>query len=121
VNNFMSPHMMVTIVFAEKGPDSTTDLSPIQQPYRSVHDWGVYRRNLRKMQGRGRHHLVRTLGELLFRNGTGGYLIVANDFSVLHSLPEPPHGKGRGLSQYSAILQNEASVLASGTVLRCEA
>jgi len=89
VNNFISPHMMVTIVFAQKGPDSTTDVSPIQQPYRSASDWEIYRGSLRKMQRSARHHLVRTLGELQFREGTGGYLIMAEDFSTLDRLPEP--------------------------------
>jgi hypothetical protein len=40
------PHSMATLVFAEKGPDTTTDLLPIQFDYRSPEDSATYQHNL---------------------------------------------------------------------------
>ena len=43
---FSSPHQMVTIVFAEKGENSTFDRLPNQQDYRSPEEWSEYLANL---------------------------------------------------------------------------
>jgi SAM-dependent methyltransferase len=57
---FISPHHMVTIILAEKGPRSTTDLLPNQQDYRSAKEWDSYLANLDAMRRNNRHLLVRS-------------------------------------------------------------
>jgi hypothetical protein len=54
-------------VVAEKGPQSTSDVSPIQDQYRSARDADVYRNHLAEMSdaGRPQHFRSPTAGELL--------------------------------------------------------
>lgn len=47
--NFQSGFQMGLQFVAEKGPESTWDVSPSQQQYRSDEDWTVYEVNLRAM------------------------------------------------------------------------
>lgn len=53
-----------TVVFAEKGPASTFDLTPEQLPYRSAENWGRYLSQLSTINSSQRPHLVRSVGAL---------------------------------------------------------
>jgi SAM-dependent methyltransferase len=57
---FISPHHMVTVIFAEKAPQSTSDVLPNQQDYRSAKEWDSYLANLDAMRRNNRHLLVRS-------------------------------------------------------------
>lgn len=57
---FVSPHQMVTIIFAEKGERSTVDRLPNQQDYRSADEWTEYHASLDVIRQSKRHHLLRT-------------------------------------------------------------
>lgn len=82
VSSFSSQTMMATIVIAEKGPRSTSNVMPSQQHYRSASDWEKYRSNVRSMASSKRPHLVRTNGEITFFDVRGGHLFMANDFTA---------------------------------------
>jgi hypothetical protein len=82
VSAFSAPRMMMTVVFAEKGSQSTSDITPTQQHYRSAADWIKYRENLRSMQKSSRPHLIRTLGDISFFDVRAGHLFVASDFTA---------------------------------------
>ena len=82
VSAFTSPRMMATIVLAEKGIQSTSNVAPVQQHYRSEEDWVRYRQNLREIQKNPRPHIVRSLGDINFFDVKGGHLFVANDFTA---------------------------------------
>ena len=88
VSVFSSPYVMATIVLAEKGANSTTDLSPVQQHYRSSADWAIYRENLAAMRGSRRPHLVRSMGDISFFEVLGGHLFVADDFTERDPMTE---------------------------------
>jgi hypothetical protein len=81
VSTFTAPGVMATIVVAEKGYDSTSELMPTQQQYRSDADWLVYRENLRRMSRGRRPHVVRSLGEISVTDVKSGHLFVAHDFT----------------------------------------
>jgi len=82
VSAFSSSRIMSTIVIAEKGTNSTSDLMPSQQQYRSALEWESYRRNLRHMKSSTRPHLVRTKGYIDLFDIRGGHLFMAEDFTA---------------------------------------
>jgi hypothetical protein len=83
VSAFTSPHMMGTLVIAEKGLASTSELVPAQQHYRSHADWSRYRESLRAMSRDARPHSVRSLGDIsFFFDVKSGHLFMANDFTA---------------------------------------
>ncbi len=88
VSAFYSTRIMSTTVFAEKGTNSTSDLMPSQQQYRSALEWESYRRNLRHMKRSTRPHLVRTYGDIDFFDVRGGHLFMAKDFTARDPLTE---------------------------------
>lgn len=95
MGRFVSPYHMVTVIFAEKGSDSTTDRIPIQQDYRSSEGWEIYAQNLTRVQKSDRPHLVRSYGELFVDNVIGGHMLVDGEFRLAspvlrHATPEPP-------------------------------
>jgi SAM-dependent methyltransferase len=63
-----APYQMATLIFAEKGEDSTTDIYPVQQDYRSDSDWEIYLDNLKRVQASKRPHLIRSTGPRLSGN-----------------------------------------------------
>jgi hypothetical protein len=79
---FVSPHEMVTIVFAEKGESSTVDRLPNQQDYRSPEEWSEYLANLDAIRQCRRHHLVRSRSERVFIPIIPGHLFVDREFDI---------------------------------------
>jgi hypothetical protein len=78
----VSPYHMTCLVFAEKGYNSTTGRIPIQQDYRSPADWEEYCRNLAVMQESSRPQLARSNSDLMFRDLSGGYIFVDQNFQL---------------------------------------
>jgi hypothetical protein len=81
MGRFVSPHEMVTVVFAEKGENSTVDRLPIQQDYRSEKDWAEYLENLSWIRKAKRHHLVRSRGEIVVAPTVSGHRYIDRNFS----------------------------------------
>jgi hypothetical protein len=73
---------MVTIVFAEKGENSTVDRLPNQQDYRSPEEWSEYLANLDVIRRSERHHLVRSRTERLFEPSIPGHQFIDREFCV---------------------------------------
>jgi hypothetical protein len=82
VSAFDAPGMMATVVIAEKGPNSTSDVAPAQQQYRSEAQWDTYRRNLRLIKNSKRPHLVATGGDMNFFDVKSGHLFMKDDFTA---------------------------------------
>jgi hypothetical protein len=82
MQRFVSPHQMVTIVFAEKGEDSTVDRLPNQQDYRSPEEWSEYLANLDVIRQSKRHHLVRSRTERLYEPSIPGHPFIDGEFCV---------------------------------------
>ena len=82
VSPFVAPRVMVTIAFAEKGPKSTSHVTPVQQHYRSSAEWQQYRENLQPLIKSPRPHIVRSLSGMSLSDVRGGHLFIANDFSA---------------------------------------
>jgi hypothetical protein len=82
MHRFVSPHQMVTIVFAEKGEGSTVDRLPNQQDYRSPEEWSGYLANLDVMRRSKRHHLVRSRTERLYEPSIPGHQFIDGEFCV---------------------------------------
>jgi hypothetical protein len=80
MHRFVSPHEMVTIVFAEKGENSTVDRLPNQQDYRSTEEWEEYLANLDVIRQCQRHHLVRSRTERFFMSTVPGHPFVDREF-----------------------------------------
>lgn len=81
-DRFVSSHQMVTIVFAEKGENSTADRLPNQQDYRSAEEWEEYLANLAVIRQSKRHHLVRSRTEQIFDPPFAGHPFIDNEFCV---------------------------------------
>lgn len=92
VSAFSSPRIMYTIVLAEKGPESTSNISPSQQQYRSDAEWARYRENLHRIRLNPRPHLARTQGDITFTDVRAGHLFMTSDF-----LARDPHTEIRKL------------------------
>lgn len=92
VSAFASPHVMGTVLVAEKGEDSTCDVFPVQQHYRSAADWISYKGNLASIQNSKRHHLVRSTDDITFFDVAGGHLFVAKDFTERDPMTEIQRG-----------------------------
>jgi len=82
MHRFVSPHQMVTIVFAEKGESSTVDRLPNQQDYRSPEEWSEYLANLAVIRQSRRHHLVRSRTERFFEPSIPGHPFIDREFCV---------------------------------------
>jgi hypothetical protein len=82
MGRFVSPHQMVTVVFAEKGADSTVDRLPNQQDYRSPEEWDQFQANLDVMRRRKRGHLVRSRSEMSFRPTVQGHPFIDKEFQA---------------------------------------
>lgn len=80
MHRFLSPHEMVTIVFAEKGENSTVDCLPNQQDYRSAEEWEEYLANLDVIRQCQRHHLVRSRTGRVFMPTVPGHPFVDREF-----------------------------------------
>jgi len=86
MHRFVSPHQMVTIVFAEKGENSTFELLPNQQDYRSPEEWSEYLANLDVIRQSKRHHLVRSRTERVFEPSIPGHPFIDGEFCVQASV-----------------------------------
>ena len=82
MHRFVSPHQMVTIVFAEKGENSMVDRLPNQQDYRSPEEWSEYLANLEVIRESKRHHLVRSRTERIFQPSIPGHPFIDRKFRV---------------------------------------
>jgi nicotinamide mononucleotide adenylyltransferase len=82
MHRFVSPYQMVTIVFAEKGENSTVDRLPNQQDYRSADEWSEYLANLDVIRQSERHHLVRSRTERVFEPSIPGHPFIDGEFCV---------------------------------------
>jgi hypothetical protein len=82
MDRFVSPHQMVTIVFAEKGENSTVDRLPNQQDYRSPEEWSEYLANLDVIRQSKRHHVVRSRTERIFKPSIPGHPFIDRQFCV---------------------------------------
>jgi len=82
MHRIVSPHQMVTIVFAEKGENSTADRLPNQQDYRSPEEWSEYLANLDVMRQSTRHHLVRSRTERVFEPAVPSHPFIDGEFCV---------------------------------------
>jgi hypothetical protein len=108
MGRFVGWHPAVTLAFAEKGPNSTTNVFPVQQDYRSEEDWEIYCRNLAVMQQSKRPHLLRSNSDIFLGGLHGGHKFIDQEFkaidvpdrlipsksteiSELPSLPTPAH------------------------------
>jgi SAM-dependent methyltransferase len=85
-----------TVVFAEKGPASTTDLSPVQQPYRSSADWDRHIALLAPINSSGRPHMARSRG-VIPRMARRGYTWMDRDFRPREVAPSLPRRIARSL------------------------
>lgn len=83
VGNFRSPYIMSTLVFAEKGKNSTTDVFPIQQHYRPEEQWTEYRKNLEIILNNPRPHIGRSRCPLSFTDVKRGHLFMNNKFEAV--------------------------------------
>lgn len=80
VSAFSSPYPMATVVLAEKGDGSTSDLNPVQQHYRSNDDWTTYRAELRRMMAWPRPHIARSDGDIVLSDVQGGHMFMDTNF-----------------------------------------
>jgi hypothetical protein len=85
MGRFVSNEQMCSVIFAEKGSNSTSDCYPVQQDYRSDEDWEVYSRNLAVMQRSRRPHLLRSNSPVFVADVLGGHMLIDTEFN-----PVPP-------------------------------
>lgn len=83
VCNFTSPYIMGTLVFAEKGQNSTSDQYPIQQHYRSADQWSVYKQNMEEIINNPRPHVCRSHSPLAISDVKRGHLYMNNKFEAV--------------------------------------
>lgn len=88
VSSFRSNYTMATIVLAEKGADSTSDVRPSQQHYRSDADWATYKKNLARIKDNPRSHLARSASQISFDDIVGGHLFLDNNFVARDPMTE---------------------------------
>ena len=79
-----------TLVFAEKGPASTTERIPTQQNYRSAEGWTRYVAQLSAINRSPRPHLARSVGMLLPRLARRGYSWMDKKFEPRPRRPSLP-------------------------------
>src|ERR1700722_19621136 len=82
MHRFVSPYQMVTIVFAEKGENSTFDRLPNQQDYRSAAGGAEPLANLDVIRQSERHHLVRSRTERVYEPSIPGHPFIDGEFCV---------------------------------------
>jgi len=86
-----------TLVFAEKGPASTTERVPTQQTYRSAAEWTRYVMQISAINHSQRPHLARSVGTLLPRLARRGYSWMDKRFVPRPLRPSPPRRLIRAL------------------------
>jgi hypothetical protein len=79
-----------TLVFAEKGPASTTECVPTQQTYRSAEEWTRYAAQLSAINRSRRPHLARSVGMLLPRLARRGFSWMDKKFEPRSLKPSLP-------------------------------
>jgi hypothetical protein len=79
-----------TLVFAEKGPASTTECVPTQQTYRSPEEWTRYAAQLSVVNRSRRPHLARSAGMLLPRLARRGFSWMDKKFEPRSLKPSLP-------------------------------
>lgn len=79
-----------TLVFAEKGPASTTECAPTQHPYRSPEQWRGYEAQLSAINRSRRPHLARSVGTLLPRLARRGFRWMDKKFEPRSLRPSLP-------------------------------
>jgi hypothetical protein len=113
VSSFEAHHdyEMATLVFAEKGQDSTADVSPAQQHYRSEADRKLYRDNLTVIRDNPRPHLIRSRSPIFFLNARGGHLFMNGNFEAVDPTSEAI--RTRGLTQTVLKSKSPESVIST--------
>ena len=74
---------MGTLVFAEKGKNSTSDQYPIQQHYRSSDQWNIYWENLKEILENPRPHVCRSHFPLSISDVKRGHLYLNDQFEAV--------------------------------------
>jgi hypothetical protein len=82
-----SPYHMVSVVFAEKSANSTNDILPIQQDYRSDAEWEIYQHNLAAMLLSQRPHLARSYNDRFFFDVAAGHRYIDTEFKAKDHAP----------------------------------
>lgn len=80
MGRFRCPYHAITLVFAEKGRNSTSDQLPIQQDYRPAQDWKTFNHNLTAIVESRRHHLARSYVEQFFMDVIGGHVFIDGQY-----------------------------------------
>jgi hypothetical protein len=88
VSAFTSPYEMSTLLLVEKAGDSTSDVSPVQQHYRSPEDWARYRQALRRIRNNPRPHIARSKGDIAFFDVQGGHLYMDAAYNARDPMTE---------------------------------
>jgi hypothetical protein len=83
MGRFVSPYHMFSVIFAEKGTESTVDRVPIQQDYRSTGDWEIFLHNLNVIRHSSRPHLLRSTADLAVPGVQGGHLLIDQDYNPI--------------------------------------
>lgn len=83
VRNFLAPHEMAVIVFAENGQASTLNEAPKHPRLRSAEEWERYRESLRRIKRSRRPHLVRSRSDLGDIDVRGGHLFMRSDYTAV--------------------------------------
>lgn len=71
-----SPFQNSTVVFAEKGPDSTSHKIPTQQHYRPADEWASYMKRLAAVEASPRPHVARSYSDLHLTDLEPSYVYV---------------------------------------------
>src|SRR5262245_7537138 len=88
VSSFTAPYELNTLVLAEKGEHSTSEIAPIQQHYRSANDWEQYRGALQRMKLNSRPRIARSRGDIMFFDVKGGHLFMDTGYVARDPLTE---------------------------------
>jgi len=88
---FASAASAFTVVFAEKGANSTAHRTPIQQHYRAGAQSDRLIETLNRIGRSDRPHLVRSSGDLMFNRAFAGYVWINRDFAPRRHWRQIPH------------------------------
>lgn len=93
VGNFKSPYIMCTMILAEKGANSTSDVFPIQQHYRPEAQWKIYKNNLDVIMNNPRPHVSRSRSPISFMDIKRGHLFMNQTFEAVDPTTEASRAK----------------------------
>lgn len=88
VSTFVSPFEMCSVVFAEKGKDSTSDSYPIQQQYRPELQRQIYRSLFEVIRNNPRPHVCRSRSPIALLDVKRGHLFMNQNFEAVDPTSE---------------------------------